>query len=43
MSNGGQQGAADGGARPYDDVIPGRECNERTRNLEIPGSLRAPE
>jgi len=20
------------------DVIPGRECNERTRNLEIPGS-----
>ena len=27
------------------DVIPGRECNERTRNLEIPGSMRriAPE
>jgi hypothetical protein len=20
-------------------VIPGRECNERTRNLEIPGSM----
>jgi hypothetical protein len=24
-------------------VIPGRERSERTRNLEIPGSLRAPE
>ena len=20
-------------------VVPGRECNERTRNLEIPGSM----
>jgi hypothetical protein len=23
----------------FETVIPGRECNERTRNLEIPGSM----
>jgi hypothetical protein len=33
----GRNGVA--GARTFVDVIPGRECNERTRNLEIPGSM----